>query len=248
MKKNIFILALLVMSLFSCEEKKIELFESKPFIAFERSLKDTTVFSFFYQIEDEVRHPFVVNLTGVPFTKDQKFKIGYDKEKTTLDETLFKLEENYIFRAGRTKDTIYVTMINHSTLETEEFNLQLHIIGYEGEVLSNTGFKSKAFMKVSDKTQRPAWWGDDYYDYDLDIFQDPIYWFYLGEYSEKKYKLFMTVTGETDLSEYILVPTPNFEPVRRFSLQFKHYLEAEKRAGREVFEDDGDPMKVEVIG
>ncbi len=82
----------------------------------------------------------------------------------------------------------------------------------------------------SDMVSKPSWWDDDVTD------------FYLGEYSEKKFKLFMEVTKVGDLSD------SNESEIRSYAIIFKYYLIKEKEEGRTVYEEDGSEMNVSVIG
>ena len=82
---------------------------------------------------------------------------------------------------------------------------------------------------VSNVIAKPDWWTSTVTDS------------YLGDYSDKKYRLFIEQTGKVDLD-------PNdANELRYYSLIFKNYLLQEKDAGRMVMEEDGTEMTVELI-
>lgn len=75
---------------------------------------------------------------------------------------------------------------------------------------------------------KPNWWTDNVTSY------------YLGVYSDKKYRLFIQETGKADID------SDNIEELRYYSIMFKHYLQKKKDADEMVREDDGTEMTVEI--
>jgi hypothetical protein len=72
---------------------------------------------------------------------------------------------------------------------------------------------------------RPDWWTSAVSSY------------YMGNYSEAKYKLFLEVVKvDLDGADNSLI--------RHYALVFKRYLEERKAAGNPAREDDGTEMKV----
>jgi hypothetical protein len=66
---------------------------------------------------------------------------------------------------------------------------------------------------------------------------------FLGRYSDKKYRLFMTVTGIGDMTGM------EYYDKRYYTLLFKNWLRDEKAAGHTVYEDDNmTEMVVALIG
>ena len=75
-------------------------------------------------------------------------------------------------------------------------------------------------------SSKPQWWNSNVTRY------------FLGDYSDKKYRLFIAVTGKTEID------VANEEELRYYTLLLKYHLLAEKEAGRTVYEDDGKEMTV----
>lgn len=65
---------------------------------------------------------------------------------------------------------------------------------------------------------------------------------YLGDYSDKKYTLFIQETGVADLDPN------NADELRYYTIIFKNYLLREKDNNRTVREEDGTEMTVNLIG
>lgn len=226
MKRYFIVWIGLLLLVSACEEKELQIYKSDSFVSFTKSNSDTTVFSFFFYRDDVVEYPLIVRLTGEP-REARTFKLVANKELTTLRDELYVLPEYYTFREGMLQDTIKITLKNHTDLLTNQYLLVLELKDGDG-LFSAGGSFGQTILKVSDKAEQPDWW-DKYFTRD-----------YLGNYSRKKFELFIQVTGEGDLGD------KTAGEKRVLALKFKHWLEAQKPAIYD--EDNEEEMVVTVIG
>lgn len=224
---NKILIALLGLFLFlsSCEEKELQIYHSVSYVSF-LDRPDTAVFSFFFYKDDVVEYPMIVRLTGDP-GKERTFKMVANKELTTLSEDLYDIPEYYTLPEGMLQDTITITLKNHADLLANQYLLVLELKDGDG-LYSAGGSTARAYIKVSDKAEKPDWW-DGYFERD-----------YMGKYSRKKFELFIQITGEGDLND-------KTEGEKRvLTLKFKHWLEAQNPP---IYDDENEEeMVVTVIG
>ena len=230
MKKYIlYILGLLFFV--SCQEEKLETFSGDRYISFSKSVETDSISLsfFFYPGQEKVYVPLELSLAGLPLNKDLEYKIEVNEEHTTADSKFFKLPDNLIFEKGKIKDTINIELVNFPELKEKEVKLVLNVVENEN---FTPGAISYRYAKIifTDMVSQPVWW-----DWIVTRYT-------LGEYSEKKFRLFMEVTGIGDLFGL------HASEIRSYAIQFKYYLLKEKEEGRTVYEDDGAEMEVYVIG
>jgi len=189
------------------------------------SEKDSVEVSFFfYPGQDQITIPVGVSLVGDLIETDKEFEIAFDTENSTADETDFEIPEELVFRAGRSSDTINITLNKSEKLNDSTFKLILNVI-------PNSNFKAGkneyCALKIyfTSQVSKPDWW-------DKDIDQ-----VYLGEFSAEKFNLFFEVSGQSDLTDLHL------SVVRQYALKFKRYL-----SENPTYEEDGSLMIVPVIG
>lgn len=227
---------LYILLLSACEKKEIPFYEGEHYIYFTTEEEgfhasnvtaDSTIVSFFFYLEDDILYPIEVGLTGQLFEQPTKFRVVADREKSDLPEQLYELPETYEFAAGQVKDTIYIRLKNDPILLERQYTLKIDIVD-SGEIHSHKGKNARRILKVCDIVSKPDWW-----------VENPIEWYYLGEYSRKKYELFMTVTGVSDLSGL------GEGKIRLLTLEFQHWLDNQNP---KIKEEDGNEMKTEVIG
>lgn len=215
----------------SCQEEKLKPFSGERYISFSNNVETDSVSLsfFFYPGQDKVLVPLEINLAGLPLNKDLEYKIEVNDKHTTADSKYFKLPDNLIFEKGKIKDTINIELVNSPELKEKEVKLVLNIVENENFI---PGAISYRYAKIvfSDIVSQPVWW-------DWKVAR-----YILGDYSVKKFRLFMQVTGIGDITG--LHPSD----VRSYAIQFKYYLAKEKEAGRTVYEENGAEMEVTVIG
>lgn len=233
-----FYIILAILTLAACDKYGIDTWTGEHYVYFttpedvdsanETLLADSLDISFFFYLEDEIRYPLEVGLTGQVFSEDTPFKVVVDEKNSTLPENLYDLPDHYLFGKGQMKDTIYVTLKNDPFLHDTKCYLKLDIVSND-KVLSHNGKNGSRILMASDIAVKPDWW-----------VTNPIEWWYLGDYSRKKYELFMQVTGETRLD------LNNLSKARLLTLQFQHWLDDQNP---KIMEEDGKtPMQTQIIG
>ncbi len=222
--------------LVSCDKKNIETWEGGNFVYFteeellygnESTVADSIDVSFFFYLDDVIDFPLEVALTGELLSEDTPFKVVVNKEKSNLPENLYEIPDHFIFNKDQLKDTIYVTLKKDPILKEKKYDLQLEIVKY-GNISSHKGKNATRLLKVSDIAVRPTWW-----------VENPIEWYYLGTYSAKKYKLFKEITKAESLD------LNDLGKARLLCLEFQQWLDNQDP---KIIDEDGNPMKTEVIG
>lgn len=228
---------LLPLAIVACSKEDIETWkgehyvyfteEEKKFYGNEITSSDSINISFFFYRDDVIQYPLEVGLTGQLLSEDTPFKVVADKEKTTLPENLYELPDLFYFSKGQVKDTIYITLKNDLMLKDKSYNLKLDIVKH-GETSTHNGKNASRLLLVSDIVKKPTWW-----------IENPIEWYYLGEFSRKKYELFMEVTGAEALD------LNNLSEARLLTLEFQYWLD---KQNPKILEENGNEMKTEIIG
>lgn len=211
-----------------CKREEIQLYSGDQYVQFTGSEQDTIVLSFFFHPgKSEVSVPLPVKMVGFMPEKDLEYTIAVHEEETTARPEHFSIPSSFRYRQGLLLDTAYITVKNTPDLATNEVLLAIYI--KDGPELQ-AGQSDYAYrvIKLSDKVEKPVWW-----DANMDRF-------YLGTYSELKFRKFMEVTGVGDL-------TPYDDAERRvLMLQFKYYLIEMKENGTPVLLEDGSDMLASV--
>lgn len=234
MKCLSYILLLLIVA--ACSKKNIETWEGDRYIYFTvpednketSNAIDSIDLSFFFYLEDEIEYPLEVALTGQLLEEDTPFKVVVDKEKTTLPEDLYELPELYTFSKGQVKDTITIKLKNSSILKDNKYSLKIDIVDY-GRILTHKGKNGSRRFSVSDTAIRPVWWPEG------GIIEE----YYLGKYSDTKYKKFMEVTEVSELD------LDNLAEARLLVLEFQHWLDNQDP---KIKDEDGNDMSTKIIG
>ena len=223
--KKIIILLLVIISLFSCNEAEMFIYNSGNYLTFnENAKKDSVDVSFFFHPgEDKLEIPLVFNLTGNLLLVEQEFTLSVDESSTATSED-YILPENLVFGKNKVSDTLYLCINKTDKLDLEKCKLILRI---EDNNNFKAGFKDYSYKKIyfSNLVSIPKWWTSDIISY------------YLGGFSAEKYLLFCKVIGEADLEGVEL------SQIRQYSLTFKRYLE-----NNPAYEKNGDLITVPVIG
>lgn len=228
---NIYILLLLIVAgLTSCEKERIPVYDSSDFINLEVENEDEFIHSFsLHPGQTETEIPMVVELIGNVSNIDRIINYSIVDEETTASTENFDLPENFVFKANKFVDTVYLKIKNTEILKTEEKTLAIKLEDskdFSVKIPTNSIFR----IKMHDKLARPNWWNSTVESE------------YLGDYSDEKFILFMQVTGVSDF-------TSMDEAHRRsYSLKFKYYLKKRKDEGNPALESDFSEMEVTVIG
>lgn len=224
-KKRVLICTLLAAVCFvSCKKEDIEVYNNGRYVQFTSDVSDSISFSFFYHLgKNEVTIPLPVKLTGQLAPIDQNYQIEAIPEQSTVTASNYNLPPEQTFRKGNTRDTAWVTVKKTPELDNKELRLVLRITGSKELSPGQTDCTYK-ILRITAKVSKPTWW-----DTNMDTY-------YLGRYSEKKFRTFMAVTGVGDLTPY-----DNNQRLILF-LQFKYYLIEQKSNGTPVYMEDGADM------
>ncbi|QEC44922.1 DUF4843 domain-containing protein [Pseudobacter ginsenosidimutans] len=213
-----------ILFLASCKKQEIGVYNSGRYLQFVTPFQDSISFSFFYHLgKNEVTIGMPVKLIGQLFSEDQQYTVEALLSEGTATAANYSLPAAQVFRKGVTRDTAWITVKNTPGLETSNLRLVLHLKGGSQIEPGQTEATYK-IIRLTASVSKPTWW-----DSNMDLY-------YLGRYSEKKFRKFMEVTGVGDLE-----PLNNNQRLIYF-LQFKYYLINQKQNGTPVYMEDGADM------
>ena len=214
----------------SCKKDEIMLYDAGDHVQFNKSYTDSSMFSFLaLPNEDEAQAPLVIELVGKPSGKDRQYKISVVKDQSTATPQHYSLPANFTLKANRTQDTAWITVKKLPDISVKPVRLVLMIESTDELKYGQIDY-CVSILNISNVIARPDWWNQT------------VEWYYLGEYSDKKFKLFIQVTGLSEIN------SANIDEVRYYTMKLKSYLLKEKDAGRTVYEENGQEMTVEMIG
>lgn len=225
--KSIFSFGLLVsiaLGFTNCKKSDIMTYDSMNYLQYTDNSKDTVYVSFFSRPKENTVHiPAAVKIVGQLPQTDRNYTVEIDTKETTALPAYFKMPSSFVFGKGKVTDTAYIDFIRHNDLLNKSFVLVIKITKLDAGGLGQTNFTKKIF-KIDNIAAKPAWW-----NFTMESN-------YLGVYTEKKFRVFMDVTGVGMLDKY----TPNEQ--REFMLAFKRYLIEKRDLGDPVLEEDGTDM------
>ncbi len=251
MRKLLFTLPLAAIALFSsCKEEALTTFGDDHYLYFEKyymdekepgkHTADSTFASFFFLSDDvdAVDAMLEVHLAGRNLTKDETFKLRVVPEGTTATPDEYKIADSYTFRArsvaadatNRT-DTVVIKMYRRPRLKDmpKGVRLMVELVPLGNLQLGQTE-RTKAIVILTRDAIKPAWWNTEVTE------------LLLGEYSSRKYKLFVTHIDPTaSLNGEMLSDAP--WKARKLVQKFKEWL---GKHPDQAVEEDGSPMTVKV--
>lgn len=194
-----FIITLMPLFLFSCNEDDIEVFNGQAQLYFDKFYMnalppgtegaDSTVMSFFFYPDDvkTIEAEVVVNYSGLPLTGNIPFTLKVIEEGTTATSDEYDLEDQYEFRAkplteGQLdiQDTIKIHLHLSDRLKTMEKGVRLLVELVPGEGIGVGQYERRRAVVISSYVaEKPDWW-----DKEVELTL-------LGTYSSTKYKLFV---------------------------------------------------------
>ncbi len=224
--KNILMAAAALVAM-ACAKESIPTYEKatgERYIYFSKAETDSSDVSFYsYPGQTTIEYPVVVKSTGYS-TGAQTFSVKVLNEYTTADAGDFSLPDKFTFRPRSEVDTFYVKLNYSSKLDTEKFRIVLELDETPDFRLGMSDSRV-AIIWFHNNLVKPGWWTSTVTSY------------YLGSYSEAKYKLFLEVVKvDLDGADNSLI--------RHYTLVFKKYLEDRKAAGNPALEDNGTEMTV----
>lgn len=252
MKATRYILLLMVtlMTVSSCKEDDLMLFGDEHHIYFDKFYKDavapgketadSTLASFFFEKDNVnvIEAKLVVHVTGKLLDKDRRFGLRVIPEMTTATADEYQIPEYYIFRANNVSpeaknqsDTIAVKMHRSARLKDMPHGVTLcvELVPMDDLQLGQTE-RTRAIINLTRDAIRPDWWDKE------------VTSVLLGEYSSKKYKLFLT---HVDFNASLNADMLKNETYKAYELvrKFKKWLIEHPD---EAKEEDGTVMTVNV--
>ncbi len=178
--------------------------------------------------ESTIQYPVVVESTGYS-ENDLTYKISVVADSTTAQSTDYAMPASFTMPAQAVADTFYVSLNYSEKLDTETMRLALKVEANENFLEGETSARM-IDIYFNNALAKPAWWTSSVTSY------------YLGTYSDLKYKYFLQVT-KVDLDE-----TANTSIIRHYALIFKAWLAEQDAAGNTITEANGTPMTVPAGG
>ena len=226
MKKLYLFVVLLLWVAAACQRDDIMTYHAVDYIQFERNLADSSLCTFLPCPDvEQLRFPVVVEVVGLTSAQDREYKVEVIDEFTTVSAGNYDLPERFVMKARTVKDTVWIVFKNSRELKEKPRRLTIRLAETDGFTLGQIEHRGN-IINVSDVVTKPDWWNAiiDYY--------------FLGTYSDKKYRLFIQETGILDMN-------PNdLNECRYYTLIFKNYLKKKKDANTPVLEDDNSEMNV----
>lgn len=170
-----------------------------------------------------------MRLIGLPLASDGIVNLSINPELTTAKADSYDLESKVTFRKDVLEDETFLILKKTALLDTREVRLVIDIIGNE-ELQPGQSIYTRKVIRFSSLISKPLWWND--------VVEESL----LGKYTEKKFRLFMQVTGVGELKD--------LSESERWSLarKFKNYLIEKADEGNPVKDEDGSDMTVPVVG
>ena len=145
-----------------------------------------------------------MKIAGETAKRDLTYKISVDEELSTVEDKHYSLPETTVFSKGVYHDTCYVRLNKTADLSNRAVRLVLRLEATSDMEVGKLD-NAVAIIQISNTVARPSWWDSNIEQY------------YLGAYSQKKFVLFLEVTG-ADLTD------ANDSEKRAYALEFKQYL------------------------
>lgn len=230
MKKIYSLLIASIFLLVACEKDEIQVWDSGHYVQFTEAYADSLTYSFFfYGTQEEIKIPLNMRLIGLPLTSDGIVNLSINPELTTAKADSYDLESKVTFRKDVLEDETFLILKKTALLDTREVRLVIDIIGNE-ELQPGQSIYTRKVIRFSSLISKPLWWND--------VVEESL----LGKYTEKKFRLFMQVTGVGELKD--------LSESERWSLarKFKNYLIEKADEGNPVKDEDGSDMTVPVVG
>lgn len=211
----------------ACAKENIPTYKEvsgERYIYFAKAEQDSSDVSFYsYPGQKVIEYPIVVKSTGYS-TSEGTFSVNVLKEYTTAGDGDYSLAEKFTFRPESQVDTFYVKLNYSSKLDDEKVRIVLELNETPDFKLGMTDSRV-AIIWFHNNLVKPSWWSSSVSAY------------YLGPYSDAKYKLFLEVVKvDLDGADNSLI--------RHYTLVFKKYLEDRKAAGNPALEEDGTEITV----
>ncbi len=225
MPKFIYIL-LSILFLSSCKKEKIESWETPDrYIQFQKKVSDTIIFSYLFHPGSVTNYTIKVPVKMIGFLPDQNldYTVEIIPELTTINPSLYSMSLTNEFRSGLIFDSIPIEIKRDPIMKTKSLYLGLRLKANQNWKTGQTEFIEQ-IVRINDMVFQPKWWNSNITNY------------YLGTYTDKKFRTFIEVIGTGDLDAV------NVNKIYEHVQTFKIYLQQQKEAGTPVLEDNGTDM------
>lgn len=236
----------------ACSEKDIMTYSGDTLYVYfaADATVDSTTFSFKAYPSGKIHMKIPMKSNGVWLTKAREYTVSADEKFTTLPSELYVLPEKCVFPAGQSRDTIEITLLNGDLLKEKTCRLMLKVDETESVREGDDNYR-RAIILVSDKLERPQWWTV----WDGGYGGVPQYniaeRFYLGDYSETKYTMFLEELAK-DGTEF---DGQDKMVLKKYSLRLKYRIEAFNKepeniaSGKAPLKDEkGNELVIPAVG
>ena len=220
--KNIFAamaICCLALPLASCSEESILVNSNDTaYIIFDKDFTtDTTTVSFkMYKEGENAKIAIPVKTFGQVQEEDLHFHVTVDESRTTLASNLYKLPEDCVIKHDQEENVVYVELIKSAEMATKTFILALQVLE-EGKVKQGTKEYARAIISVSDQIFKPDWWSVNDAG-SVDNPENSVETYYLGDYSEDKYLMFLNELKKDDM----VFDGKNKQVLRKYAIKLKN--------------------------
>lgn len=215
----LFAMGCIALPMISCSEEGILVNSNDTaYVIFDKDFtKDTTTVSFkMYNDGENPRIAIPVKCFGQVQDEDLHFRIAADESRTTLAPNLYKLPEDCVIKHDQEENVVYVEMIKSAEMATKTFILALQVVE-EGKVKQGTKEYARAIISVSDQIFKPDWWSVNDAG-SVDNPENSVETYYLGDYSEDKYLMFLNELKKDDM----VFDGKNKQVLRKYAIKLKN--------------------------
>ena len=226
-----------VLCLTACSKVEVDTYHAQRYVQFTRLYTDTVTLSFrFYPGVTEIRVPLEVKLIGDLLDKPAAINLVVDKENLTATSDIYGWDEQVLFKANQSKDTVYL-ILKKSGIQEGDQNTYTVVVDIENgnELLMGEINYTQRVFRVNNVLSRPDWWTAE------------VVKSYLGAYSDVKYQTFIVhvYTGDFEMNGDALTDAAKGS-LRAYAIQFKNFL---KRQNPPIMDGNVEMLStVPVIG
>ena len=217
----------------ACSEGEIESYDADSYIYFDKESKDSTLFSFAYDADlKEADVELKMRVISRISDRDRKFDVRFVESESTAKEgrDFTWAKDNMILPAQSDSALMKIHVMKDASLKGKTVKAVFEIVSSD-DFLPGIVQNRKAQLVITDKLNKPEWW-DGWHETSG-----------LGLYSDKKYQLFIKVSGRHDFTLKENGGEMDFSDMYGYVVMFKYWLLKNPQK-----EEDGSDMSVAIIG
>lgn len=233
-KQIIYLLLAVCMGVFcGCSQEGFDTYQAENFIHFDKNINDSTTFSFAYDPSlTEGNIDIKLSIISRLVDKDRHFAVKFLPEESTAKEGVdFSIANNDMtVKANDSIGYLKVHVMKTAALSGKSVKAIFTVeetSDFKPGLVSNR----KAKLIITDKLTQPTWWDTWHVSSGL------------GVYSDKKFRLFIQVTGKDDLTLIKDGGKMEYTDMRGYVTMFKYWLIEHPQT-----EDNGEQMTVPIVG